>query len=770
MLGISRKPVTWVGVTVAIAAAVVLLVADRAEAVDCSDFPYAGEAGMIASDCRENTIDPGVDQVLGHTDLLEPRAKALLNDNGFDDQWLHYAPIVTQTFNQSSGTQWSFCDTYNPDEGRFSFTSAGFVCDGAAPLGFTEVTGSFDSNSVALRVFSYGGGFISIACGNFSQDEPTRNPTPKIKVFKFHDYNRNGVQDAGEPPMAGVAFEAGRQSSLVGEGSTVLGTFTTNGAGEIVIPLVGEGPGRYYFEEVVPAGFFSTTPPLRHTVLVPFGAGDRTFPVAPFGNSETETDVSKTFELTDAPAEMEVGVTAQFTLRSTLTNHGPAGPVDVRETLTVTGPPDCVIDPPAIVREVTLGRPGVGGQPPSQRVFDDVIDITCSQPSFHGFTFTNEVEVISARVDDPDLSNNTVSFEETREVFADADLTIVGFSLDCTPDPLVGEDFTCIARGEVANLGPFEPVDGNVRLELSGPADCVTTANTEIAVTGVTLASPESFAASWTASCTDRSFHPFTAEATVEPGIHIRDGVDNNTASDEFVVEVVEVANLVASDASIVCTELWDGDPFTCTLEVTVGNEGPGDDVRAVVSGELAGSPNCVVSPDRVQSTPTTLAAGAEATFTFVYRVDCGGEPALHTFTAFGRIVQDEPHVIDEPADNETKIVWVPIDFKPNSDPNTFNPGRGGVGTVAILGTADFDPFAEVDVATLRFGPTGTEAEVVGCATEPEDVNGDGFGDMTCRFRNQDMGFVAGDELAILTGLLNDGCEFMGADRVRVLD
>jgi hypothetical protein len=59
---------------------------------------------------------------------------------------------------------------------------------------------------------------------------------------------------------------------------------------------------------------------------------------------------------------------------------------------------------------------------------------------------------------------------------------------------------------------------------------------------------------------------------------------------------------------------------------------------------------------------------------------------------------------------------------------------------------------------------------VVRCATEREDLNGDGLGDLSCKLNVADAGFRPGDTLAILTGTLVDGTPFMSADRVRVIN
>ncbi|HET9658413.1 MAG TPA: SdrD B-like domain-containing protein [Kineosporiaceae bacterium] len=175
------------------------------------------------------------------------------------------------------------------------------------------------------------------------------------------------------------------------------------------------------------------------------------------------------------------------------------------------------------------------------------------------------------------------------------------------------------------------------------------------------------------------------------------------------------------------------------------------------------------VTPDRQQSQLVTLDAGQTVTRHYAWQITCPGTGRAHTFTFTGRIAAAEPHITDTPDNDSTSAVWSPVDIKPNSDPNTINVGRNGVISVAVLGTQTFNPFTDLDASSLRFGPTGTQAPVVRCATQPEDVNGDGIGDMTCKFDNTATGFHVGDPYGYLTGRTTQASPYLGADAVRVI-
>jgi len=122
--------------------------------------------------------------------------------------------------------------------------------------------------------------------------------------------------------------------------------------------------------------------------------------------------------------------------------------------------------------------------------------------------------------------------------------------------------------------------------------------------------------------------------------------------------------------------------------------------------------------------------------------------------------------------------VTVEIDIKPGSDPNSINVvKKKGVTPVAILGSATFD-VTTVDVTTLKFGDTGSEASPAHDLTDPlvyaehlQDVNLDGYADLVSHYRTQETGLVPGDTEATLTGESTAGFGFLfeGSDSVRTV-
>ncbi len=262
----------------------------------CSDFPYSGQQGMVNSACRENTIDPGQGNILTRADLTAGRANQLLNDEGFTDDWIWYAPKTQRNFVRGDGQQWSFCNTYDQFDGDpFDdyFTTGGFVCDNGFPLGRNgDVMFSFADDSVTLDVLQFDNGFVSLACGNFGTHNP-RSPIVKIIGDKFLDRNKDGDwQQGSEEPRSGITFRLTRMTSRYGDrpvGQSWLQS--TNAAGRFEFNMANRGPGRYKIEELLPAGWVETNASVRFVDVLP-GGGDTTYNAGDFGNIPRKPIVS----------------------------------------------------------------------------------------------------------------------------------------------------------------------------------------------------------------------------------------------------------------------------------------------------------------------------------------------------------------------------------------------------------------------------------------------------------------------------------------------
>ncbi len=116
------------------------------------------------------------------------------------------------------------------------------------------------------------------------------------------------------------------------------------------------------------------------------------------------------------------------------------------------------------------------------------------------------------------------------------------------------------------------------------------------------------------------------------------------------------------------------------------------------------------------------------------------------------------------------------VDIKPESFPNSVNLKSNGFLPVAILGTDVFDvddPNTGVDISTLLFGDPNSGTPLFPVRSAIEDVNVDGFEDLSLKFSVADL--VESGALGpltmegLLTGALLDGAPFAGMDSIRIV-
>ncbi len=112
-----------------------------------------------------------------------------------------------------------------------------------------------------------------------------------------------------------------------------------------------------------------------------------------------------------------------------------------------------------------------------------------------------------------------------------------------------------------------------------------------------------------------------------------------------------------------------------------------------------------------------------------------------------------------------SQALQVSIDVKPGDTPTTLERERGGHLPVAILSTAQFDALT-VDPATVRVGPTGTEAEPA--RTMRSDVNGDDRVDLQLLVRMQDLQISCATKVIKVTGKTMTGTDIEGSEAVTV--
>ena len=112
--------------------------------------------------------------------------------------------------------------------------------------------------------------------------------------------------------------------------------------------------------------------------------------------------------------------------------------------------------------------------------------------------------------------------------------------------------------------------------------------------------------------------------------------------------------------------------------------------------------------------------------------------------------------------------LFVEIDIKPGSFPNSINPSSNGVIPVAILGTSSWD-VSTVDPTTLVFmavgdNPTLVISNAIGFGFE--DVNDDGFTDLVAHILTQTTWIDCNTTFGQLYGETSDGRNILGFDSI----
>lgn len=116
-------------------------------------------------------------------------------------------------------------------------------------------------------------------------------------------------------------------------------------------------------------------------------------------------------------------------------------------------------------------------------------------------------------------------------------------------------------------------------------------------------------------------------------------------------------------------------------------------------------------------------------------------------------------------------LIYVEIDIKPGSYPNSINLGSEGVIPVAILSSSEFDA-TTVDPATVELAGAGVELRGKSdkAMAHREDVNKDGRIDLVVQITTQNLDPGAfQDGYATLTGKTYSGLYIEGADEIIIV-
>lgn len=114
--------------------------------------------------------------------------------------------------------------------------------------------------------------------------------------------------------------------------------------------------------------------------------------------------------------------------------------------------------------------------------------------------------------------------------------------------------------------------------------------------------------------------------------------------------------------------------------------------------------------------------------------------------------------------------MYVNIDIKTGSDPNSINLGSKGSIPVAILSTPDFDAtIVDPETVTLAGASVGLRGKGSRYMASTKDVNGDGLLDLVVHIETEQLTLVAGETEATLEGETYGDTPIMGTDSIRTV-
>jgi hypothetical protein len=247
--------------------------------------------------------------------------------------------------------------------------------------------------------------------------------------------------------------------------------------------------------------------------------------------------------------DMVVSEDLVVTTSHVLHNNGPFGPVTATDEFEGDAPPDCTINGQS-GDDIDLGSQDVP-LPVSVTVSVDVdVTLHCTSPSNHTFEFRNRVTgIVEMHVKDPNPDNNAASLSLTNPVFTEADVEVSNVLVTSPASSYPDTNFNVTVEGDVTNNGPSDPVNAQVVLSLSVPADCTKTpAGSQDAGGGAPVAIPLfpaqlHVSAVWTVKCSTTSDHQFDGMVTATPEavLHVSEIDPNNNSGSDSSVTVIGV-------------------------------------------------------------------------------------------------------------------------------------------------------------------------------------------------------------------------------------
>jgi len=373
------------------------------------------------------------------------------------------------------------------------------------------------------------------------------------------------------------------------------------------------------------------------------------------------------------PSRIDVSTNVDVTLRKTLHDNGPYGPVDVSISPSVTPPPDCTAVPKP-------GNPTSASIPlpiSTNVVVDEVWTIHCSNQSSHTFSFGDSIAIAPTmiHVKDTILGNNSATTSLTVAAYKYTDVKIVSQALVSPPTTMnVSENVPVTLHKVLHNNGGFGPVQVGITAQAQAPSGCTATPSPGNPTSAtLPVGTDVSVDEVWTLHCSQASTHVFTFSDTIAITTpHVDDSVPgNNSASTSHSVDVIAEADVGIVSQSFVSppTNIHISENVPVTLRKVLHNGGPytAEAVTVTIAKTATAPADCTIDPS-THSQQVVAPYSVDVTVDEVFTIHCS-QPTSHTFTVANAVSQPkEPHIVD---------------------PNTANNGASTDLTVEVGGLAD---------------------------------------------------------------------------------
>lgn len=187
-----------------------------------------------------------------------------------------------------------------------------------------------------------------------------------------------------------------------------------------------------------------------------------------------QADVEVSGVTVSAPAAASAGTMFTVNASATLHNNGPFEPVNADVAYDLRVPAGCTtIEPTSgTVQDVSLALSASVAVPGGWSW-----TITCNTPGSQRFTLDVSIAVDAVAVVDPVTGNNSLSGSAATNVTAESDLAVTAVTINAPPSMTVSTATYITARATMHNQGSFGPTDARITLTMTLAPNCVAMGN-----------------------------------------------------------------------------------------------------------------------------------------------------------------------------------------------------------------------------------------------------------------------------------------------------